>query len=373
VPCTDSELDQPLLKGVEEEVFAGTPDGQVVGLSDRVAAALPHFTTEPDARNVEFATAPHASGQAVVHEVMARRSQLRQLLHDFGNYTLIPGATIPLETDDAFRIADEANPYYRFIRNKYGIRVVTASTQINIGIGDTEQLMRVYRVLRCEAAAYLALTAASPFYQGKATGYHSTRWKIFPKTPAMVPLFADHPSFVDWIENQLASGAMFNPRHLWLSVRPNGPQTPRRLSRLELRICDRVDDPKLLLALLALFETRVQHILRDTDLDPLRLSGVDEQKLLGLVDANEREAARRSLDATAVDWRTGAKMPMRSWIDRMLSESSHQEPLRPIARLLQDGNRAENWMRRFERGESIERIITATIAEEAERDQHYVA
>ena len=45
-----------LTKGIEEEVYTGTWQGEVVGLSHRVAAAFPGFTTEPDARNVEFTT-----------------------------------------------------------------------------------------------------------------------------------------------------------------------------------------------------------------------------------------------------------------------------------------------------------------------------
>ena len=36
---------------------------------------------------------------------------------------------------------------------------------------------------------------------------------------------------------------MRNERHLWTSVRPNGPDRPHSLNRLELRICDLVTDP----------------------------------------------------------------------------------------------------------------------------------
>ena len=55
-----------------------------------------------------------------------------------------------------------------------------------------------------------------------------------------------------WVEHQLASGAMRNERHLWTSVRPNGPRRPYDLNRVELRICDLVTDPDELLAITAL-------------------------------------------------------------------------------------------------------------------------
>ena len=51
--------------------------------------------------------------------------------------------------------------------------VVTASTHINVGIPDPDQLIAAYRVLRAEASMYLALTASSPFLRGKPTGAHS--------------------------------------------------------------------------------------------------------------------------------------------------------------------------------------------------------
>jgi gamma-glutamyl:cysteine ligase YbdK (ATP-grasp superfamily) len=39
------------------------------------------------------------------------------------------------------------------------------------------------RLLRCEAALLLALSASSPFLDGQATGAHSQRWLQFPLTP----------------------------------------------------------------------------------------------------------------------------------------------------------------------------------------------
>ena len=50
-----------LMKGFEVELFTGRPDGTVVGCSPAAAAALEGFVTEPDHRNLEYITAPHAS------------------------------------------------------------------------------------------------------------------------------------------------------------------------------------------------------------------------------------------------------------------------------------------------------------------------
>ena len=50
-----------LSKGFEVELYTGTPAGEIVGLSDRIAAELEGFVREPDSRNVEYTTAPRYS------------------------------------------------------------------------------------------------------------------------------------------------------------------------------------------------------------------------------------------------------------------------------------------------------------------------
>ena len=142
----------------------------------------------------------------------------------------------------------------------------------------------------------LALSASSPFLDGRATGAHSQRWLQFPLTPAQVPLFRDHDHYVAWMEQQLLAGTMRNVRHLWTSVRPNGEDRPRDLNRLEIRICDLVADPELLLAITAWTELRLHQLLQDPQRhDPLRASQLDAERLASLADANDQRAARAKI------------------------------------------------------------------------------
>ena len=86
---------------------------------------------------------------------------------------------------------------------------------------------------------FLALTASSPFLEGTATGHHSSRWQVFPKTPrsGAVVLRATPTISTGW-KNSLPLVPCQNVRHLWSAVRPNGDRRPYNLNRLELRICD---------------------------------------------------------------------------------------------------------------------------------------
>ncbi len=365
-----------LLKGLEEEVYTGAADGHVLPLSPRVKEAMDGYTTEPDGRNVEFTTAPWRSYQVLMDRLMAKRCALRRYLEAEHGCTLVPGGALSLADADSFFLSDPENPYYRYIREAYGNRVVTASTHINLGIDDPDELLRACRVLRLEASIFLALTAASPFFAGRPTGLHSTRWRRFPQTPERVPFFADAASFAAWMVRQLDLGTMQNRRHLWLSIRPNGPATPDVLDRLELRICDRISDPDVLQAVTALYEARVWQVLERPDLDPL--PGRTSTELEALAAGNERAAGASSLDAVGVNWVDGSSLTFRCWIRSMLDAVADTADrhgltslLGPIETVLADGNPAIQWLRQVERGATPQQVIQEAIVELAALDRQF--
>ncbi|MEX1322985.1 MAG: glutamate--cysteine ligase, partial [Synechococcaceae cyanobacterium] len=274
-----------LLKGFEVELFTGRPDGTVVGCSPEVVAELEGFVIEPDHRNLEYITPPEADYGRQLELLLEPRRRLRPWLTARG-LTLLPGSTLSLGDSSRFERSDPDHPYHAYIEATYGTRVVTASVHINLGLTPgtafegQQALFAGLRVLRCEAALLLALSASSPFLDGQVTGAHSQRWLQFPLTPAEVPLFSDHRHYAGWMQEQLAVGRMQNVRHLWTSVRPNGDNRPHDLNRLEIRICDLVSDPQLLLAITAYAELRLLQLLQAPDRwDPLQASALSAVEL----------------------------------------------------------------------------------------------
>lgn len=357
-----------LTKGVEIEIYTGTPQGEIIGLSDRIVRDLSGFVREPDSRNVEYTTAPFSNYERLLCAILRPRRQLREYLAKQGNYTLIPGSCLSLGGGDRFYRSDPQNPYHDYIEQTYGTKVVTASIHINIGIADLEQLIRACRLIRLEAPLYLALSASSPFFNGQVTGSHSTRWQVFPKTPAQVPLFTSHAHFVQWTEEQLVLGTMQNVRHLWASVRPNGDNRPYNLNRLELRICDLVTNPISLLAIIALLEARLMQMLADPSLDPLQQSQLSPTELLTLTDANEVAAAQQSLDATLLHWQDGHPLLARDWISELYEtvyplakQQGFSCFLSPLKSILRQGNTAQQWLSQYEMGFSLSQILEQAI------------
>lgn len=357
-----------LSKGFEVEMYTGTPQGDIVGLSDRIVADLDGFVKEPDSRNVEYTTAPLCCYDRLLCALVRPRQRLRKYLERLGDYTLIPGSTLSLGGSDRFWRSDPNNPYHTYIENTYGTKVVTASIHINIGISQPEILMRAIRLIRMEAPLLLALSASSPFLEGQPTGYHSTRWGLFPKTPAHVPIFESHAHFIRWTEEQLAAGTMQNVRHLWSSVRPNGNSRPHDLNRLELRICDLVVDPISLLAMTALLEARIWQLIQDPTLDPLEKSQLSAEDLVTLTDANEDAAAKLSLDAQLQHWSDGTPILARDWIEQIYQEVwpiAKQRGfscfLSPLKKILREGNTAQKWLTQVHQGLTPHQVITQSI------------
>jgi predicted glutamate--cysteine ligase len=335
-------------------------------------AALDGFVREPDTRNVEYTTPPLRRYERLLCELVRPRQRLRAYLKQLGNYTIIPGSTLSTGDSSYFDRSDPNNPYHSYIEQTYGTKVVTASIHINVGIEDAETLMRACRLVRVEAPLYLALSAASPFLDGEVTGYHSTRWSLFPKTPVHVPLFESHRHYIRWTEEQLLLGTMQNVRHLWSSVRPNGDSRPHNLNRVELRICDMVGDPLTLLAIMALLEARLQQMIADPGLDPLEASLLPAQSraedLVAFTDANELAAGKLSLDAELRHWKDGRLILARDWLEELQREvwqtaKTHGFScfLMPLKKVLREGNEAQRWLQQIQQGLDVRSVMQQAI------------
>tara|TARA_Y100000589_G_C27189439_1_gene644134 strand:- start:368 stop:1477 length:1110 start_codon:yes stop_codon:yes gene_type:complete len=352
-----------LYKGFEIELFTGTYNSHI-GVSDQIEKLFSDFVQEPDNRNVEYITNPHKSYEVLHQALLNPRKKLRKWLAK-KNLTIIPSSTLCFAHDNQFQRSDAANIYHQFIESNYGITIATSSVHINLGIDNLEKLFSAIRLARCDASLYLSLSASSPFLNNEFTGNHSQRWIQFPKTPSKIPFFYDHNEYISWIRDNLANGNMQNIRHFWSSIRPNGPNRPYELDRLELRICDFIADIDLLLAVTAFLELRTLYLFENIEtVDPLYSSKFSLDELQSICDQNELVAAQGSLEAELINWKDGQKIICKEWIEILLDELSvfskkinMQDNLTPIYKLLEEGNQSMKWINQYKQGFSIEEIM----------------
>ena len=357
-----------LLKGFEVELFTGLLSGEHFGVAKDVIKEFDDFVNEPDHRNLEFITSPKQKYDDLKTAILLPRSRLRRWLAA-KDLTILPCSTLSLGDSKEFQRSDPLNPYHDLIEKNYGTKVVTTSVHINLGIEELTSLFGALRLIRCEACLFLALSASSPFLDGLNVGAHSQRWLQFPRTPRSVPLFLNHAHFVKWVEEQLLKGVMWNERHFWTSIRPNGPSRPYELNRLELRICDLITDSDLLLAVTALFELRVLSFLNNsTRLDPLKASKLSNDELAVLSDLNDIAVAKLSLDASLNHWADGQSIICRDWIEQLIEEvmplakdMGMTDLLAPLHLVLNEGNQSIKWLKGYASGHSIEALLQTSI------------
>jgi len=356
-----------LNKGFEIELFTGTC-GSHVGVSSQIAKIFSNFVNEPDNRNVEYITDPSKDYRILYSSLLQPRKDLRRWLKA-KNLTIIPSSTLCFPHQNKFQRSDELNNYHKFIESNYGLSIATSSVHINLGIENLDKLFAAIRLVRCEAPLFLALSASSPFLNGKFTGNHSQRWLQFPKTPFETPFFLDHNHYKNWIEKNMNNGTMQNVRHFWSSVRPNGPHRPYGLDRLELRICDFVSNIDLLLAITAFLELRVISLFDDLEnLDPLLSSKLSLDELKDICDHNELKVSKDSLNAELIHWKNGEKIICKDWIHDLLKELTISSNslgmnhfLEPIYKVLKEGNESIKWIKKYNEGLSVEDIMRSAI------------
>ena len=354
-----------LTKGLEIELFAGSTDGNVVPISNALSNELKWVTFEPDQRYFEYITKPSSNYKELFKDVILPRKKIRETLKDKWALTLIPGSTIPLEFKKDLVLAKEHDPYYEYIKTKYGANIITISMHINFGIEGVKDYFKLLSALRLDTSLFLALSASSPFFDGKVTNYNSYRWQCFPKTPKFVPFFLSHEDYINWSNEMIEKKEIYNARNLWTSIRPNGPERPHKINRIEIRICDFVYDINKALSIVALIECIIQSYIENNNWPSvLNQSKSKLDDLSIFLDSQEETVAQNGLDAEVYNWRTDSKQTAREIIESIYKNSlpistrlGITNYLCPILSILEEGNEATQFLKHYGKSKSISNTI----------------
>lgn len=348
-----------LCKGIEVELYAGKASGEIVPISTDLKSELPEVSQEPDQRNFEYITNPTKDYETLRSELILPKIKIRETLKDKFGLTLIPGSTLSLPFEKKFFFSKPEDPYHQYIAKTYGTNVITTSLHLNFGIEDISLLFRLLSALRLDTSLFLTLSAASPFFDGKLTGYQSFRWHNFPKTPEFVPFFKNHDEYIKWSNKMIEEKQMYNVRHLWTSIRPNGIERPLKLNRLELRVCDLVCDTNKILAIICLIELIIQDYMKNEQYPKiLNTNNLDE--LAKKQDEQEELAAKDGLNAKIYSWRTDSYMKISDIVEDLYKKYEPEakdlgiyKQLIPIADILENGNEATRLINKFNETKSI--------------------
>lgn len=193
-------------------------------------------------------------------------------------------------------------------------RLLIFGVHTHVGVQSGEAAIAIGNSVATFIPHFLALSASSPFWQGRDTGLASIRSKVFESLPtAGLPYFMHNwGEFQRFMRTLIGAGTIRSIREVWWDIRPHPG-----FGTLELRICDGIPTLDEVSALCAFAQSLVVW-LQDRYLAGLELP----QHQAWTVRDNKWRAARHGLDAEIIRDEEGNLISLRRSIGDMLDRLS---------------------------------------------------
>ena len=123
-----------------------------------------------------------------------------------------------------------------------GQRMLICGMHVHVGIEDEDLRIDLLGQIAYFLPHLLALSASSPFWEGRDTGLASYRLSIFDNLPrtGLPPVFSSYGEYTRTVQTLVRAGVIEDATKIWWDLRPSA-----RFPTLEARICDvtpRLDD-----------------------------------------------------------------------------------------------------------------------------------
>jgi carboxylate-amine ligase len=242
----------------------------------------------------------------------------------------------------------------------------TFSLHVHFGVSDIDRAVRVCDRLRPVLPLLLAISANSPFLDGRDTGLQSARTQSFTKSfpRCGVPdAFGGWAAYREYIEFLLRTNSIVEFTQVWWSIRPHFS-----FGTVEVRICDVQATAAESDALAALMVACVAQAARDVD------EGVPfEDPTPRMIEENMWRAIRFGLDGRLIDLGRGEEYPARAAIERLMDWTAPVRGELGIEPVFPERNGAQRQRRMIEAGATREEVFAASVGETRETYSEEVA
>src|SRR3954454_21894487 len=265
------EASQDLTVGIEEEWAIIDPDSlELVPKYEALRADADHDDVLAVAVSGELISSEieirSGRGEDVRHAISLQREARRRLfaLADKHGTGLASTGTHPLSDYREQHIID--TEHYHRVQN--GLQYVphrnnTFALQVHVGVQGGDRAIRACDRLRPILPILLAISANSPYIDGRDSGLHSARTqtftKSFPRCGVPDP-FGSWRHWQDYVELLVRTHSIVEYTQLWWSVRAH-----HAYGTIEVRICDAQTTATEADALIELIVACVAQALREVD------------------------------------------------------------------------------------------------------------
>jgi len=370
---TPVDLDQA------EETFARSTD-MTVGVEEEFAILdaetlelLPRFEQLRDAAAADEVLVESITGELIsseieiisgvgedLHDALARQRERRRRLfalaaaqgvalgatgtHPWADYRRQP----IIDTEHYHRV-EEGLKYVAWRNN-------TFSLHVHVGVRDIDRAVKVCDRLRPVLPLLLAISASSPYLDGRDSGLHSARTQSFTKSFPRCGVpdhFGGWAEYREYIEFLLRTRSIVEFTQVWWSVRPHFS-----FGTVEVRICDAQQTAQESDALASLMTACIAQALRDVDEGTPFAAPAPR-----LIEENMWRAIRFGLGGRLIDLERGAEYPAREAIERLLAWSAPLRAELSIEPSFPERNGAQRQRQLIATGASREEVFSASVEE----------
>jgi carboxylate-amine ligase len=251
--------------GIEEELFLadaqsrGTPR-RVKPFHKAVHDRMPEVERELLDSQLEIMTPPCTEFATARACLLGLRTRLASIGHEHGVLVLAGGTHPTAKWGRQSRTNKQR--YDRIAQDMQMLarRDVVCGMHVHVEVPQPDHRVDLMNRLLPYTPTFLALSASSPFWQGRSTGlsaYRLSVWGEMPRT-GLPELFASTDAYDRLVAAMTRSGAITDASFIWWTLRPSV-----RFPTLELRVadsCTRLEDT---LAIAALYRCLVRRLDRD--------------------------------------------------------------------------------------------------------------
>jgi glutamate---cysteine ligase / carboxylate-amine ligase len=270
------------------------------------------------------------------------------LLATTGTHPWSPWQEQQIIDTDHYRRVEDLLQYVAWRNN-------TFSLHVHVGVHGAERAVRVCDRLRPVMPELLAISANSPFLDGRHSGLHSARTQIFTKSfprcgiPDAFGTWQAYASYVDFL---VRTRSITEFTQVWWSVRPH-----HTYGTVEMRICDAQTSADDSTTLAALITSCVAQAALDHD------EGAPfEDPPPRLVEENLWRAIRYGLDGKLIDLVRVEEYPAAAARDRLLAWTAPARMALGIDIALPEENGAQRQKRQLAEGATIQDVYAAEVA-----------
>ncbi|MFI7385547.1 glutamate--cysteine ligase [Streptomyces sp. NPDC049813] len=354
--------------GVEEELLlVDGESGEAQALSHAVLArAAREETSEEDAfeaelhrQQLEFATSPHKDMTDLAQEIVGWRAQAARHAETFGA-SIAALATSPLPVSPTVGTGAR----YRWLEEQFGLTTqeqLTCGCHVHVHVESDEEGVAVLDRIRPWLSVLLALSANSPFWQGKDSAYASYRSRVWGRWPSAGPVdvFGTAAAYHEQVEAMVATGALRDDGMIYFDARLSAAHPT-----VEIRVADVCLEPSMTVLLAMLVRGLVETAARQW-----RAGEPPAAVPVTLLRLAAWRAGRSGLDGDLVSPVLLRPVPAATAVESLVAHvrpaledaGDYAEARSRLDRVLREGNGARAQREIFARTDSLRDVVTECV------------